>query len=149
MDIEIRDAASEDAAALAVLLNQLGYPSTQAEVTRRLANLASTGNDECLVAVRNGGVVGMAAVHVSATLVDDNLVAKLSAIVVDRRYRRLGIGEALLSAVEQRARRIGCSLIFLTTADRRDGAHAFYRRIGFEETGRRFVKLLSPSGGAG
>jgi ribosomal protein S18 acetylase RimI-like enzyme len=91
----------------------------------------------------------MAAVHVSATLVDDNLVAKLSAIVVDRRYRRLGIGEALLSAVEQRARKIGCSLIFLTTADRRDGAHAFYRRIGFEETGRRFVKLLSPSGGAG
>lgn len=149
MDIEIRDAASEDAAALAVLLDQLGYPSTQAEVTRRLANLASTGSDECLVALRNGEVVGMAAVHVSATLVDDNLVAKLSTIVVDRRYRRLGIGEALLSAVEQRARKIGCSLIFLTTADRRDGAHAFYRRIGFEETGRRFVKLLSPSGGAG
>jgi N-acetylglutamate synthase-like GNAT family acetyltransferase len=149
MDIEIRDAASEDAAALAVLLDQLGYPSTQAEVARRLANLASTGSDECLVALRNGEVVGMAAVHVSATLVDDNLVAKLSAIVVDRRYRRLGIGEALLSAVEQRARKIGCSLIFLTTADRRDGAHAFYRRIGFEETGRRFVKLLSPSGGAG
>jgi hypothetical protein len=84
MDIEIRDAASEDAAALAVLLDQLGYPSTQAEVTGRLAHLASTGSDECFVALRNGEVVGMAAVHVSATLVDDNLVAKLNAIVVDQ-----------------------------------------------------------------
>jgi GNAT superfamily N-acetyltransferase len=148
MDIEIREAASEDAAALALLLDQLGYPSTQEDVKRRLVCLTSTGSDKCLVALGDGEVVGMAAVHVSATLVDDDLVAKLSAIVVDRRHRRLGIGQALLSAIEQHARRLGCSLIFLTTADRRVGAHAFYRGIGFEESGRRFVKLLSPSGGA-
>jgi ribosomal protein S18 acetylase RimI-like enzyme len=90
--------------------------------------------------------MGMAALHVSPTLVDDNPVAKLSAVVVDQRYRQQGIGGALLSAIERRAQTMGCSLIFLTTADRRDGAHAFYRRIGFEETGRRFVKSLSPSG---
>lgn len=74
-------------------------------------------------------------------------MAKLSAIVVNQRYCQQGIGEALLSAIEQRAQRLGCCLIFLTTADRRDGAHAFYRRIGFEETGRRFAKSLSPRGG--
>jgi hypothetical protein len=32
MDIEIRDAASEDAGAITVLLDQLGYPCTQEEV---------------------------------------------------------------------------------------------------------------------
>jgi ribosomal protein S18 acetylase RimI-like enzyme len=80
---------------------------------------------------------------VSVTLVDDDPVAKLSAIVVDQRYRQQGIGEALVSAIEQRARTIGCCLIFLTTAEHRAGAHAFYRRLGFEETGRRFAKPLS------
>jgi N-acetylglutamate synthase-like GNAT family acetyltransferase len=72
VDIEIRDAASEDAGALAVLLDQLGYPCTEAEVVRRLANLNSTGSDECVVTLQDGEVVGMAAVHVSATLVDEN-----------------------------------------------------------------------------
>jgi N-acetylglutamate synthase-like GNAT family acetyltransferase len=142
MDVDIRDAAPEDAAALALLLDQLGYPSTEAEVIQRLARLASTGSDHCVVAVRGREVVGMAAVHISATLVDDSPVAKLSAIVVDQRYRRRGIGETLISAIEQQARTIGCSLIFLTTAERRNDAHTFYRRIGFEQTGPRFAKPL-------
>jgi ribosomal protein S18 acetylase RimI-like enzyme len=68
--------------------------------------------------------------------------AKLSAIVVDERYRRRGIGEALVMALEGEARERGCALIFLTTAERRKDAHTFYRRLGFEETGRRFAKLL-------
>lgn len=142
MDIEIRNAAPEDAAALALLLDQLGYPSTETEVIQRLAHLASTGSDQCLVAVRDGEMVGMAAVHISATLVDNNPVAKLSALVVDQRYRRQGIGDALISAIERQARTTGCSLIFLTTAERRADAHAFYRRLGFEETGSRFAKPL-------
>lgn len=143
MEVEIRAAAPEDAAALALLLDQLGYPITEAEVIQRLARLASAGSDHCLVAVRGGDVVGMASVHASATLVDDSPVAKLSALVVDERHRQRGIGEALVSAIEQHARATGCSLIFLTTAGRRNDAHAFYRRIGFEETGRRFAKPLS------
>jgi ribosomal protein S18 acetylase RimI-like enzyme len=44
--------------------------------------------------------------------------------------------------MEAEARARGCCLIFLTTAERRDAAHAFYDQIGFEETGRRFAKLL-------
>ena len=39
-----------------------------------------------------------------------------------------------------RARR--CVLLFLTTAARREDAHAFYRRVGLEETGTRFTKAL-------
>jgi N-acetylglutamate synthase-like GNAT family acetyltransferase len=148
MNVEIRDAASADAAALTVLLDQLGYPCTEGEVLRRLTRLKATGSDECFVALQEGHVIGMAAVHVSTTLVGDNPVAKLSAIVVDERHRQQGVGEALLSEIERRALTIGCSLIFLTTADRRDGAHAFYRRSGFKETGRRFVKPLPADGEA-
>jgi GNAT superfamily N-acetyltransferase len=62
--------------------------------------------------------------------------------VVDERVRRRGVGAALMRAVEQEARARGCVLLFLTTAERRDDAHAFYRGIGLEETGRRFAKRL-------
>jgi GNAT superfamily N-acetyltransferase len=62
--------------------------------------------------------------------------------VVDERHRRRGIGEVLVAAVEREARARGCVLLFLTTAERRADAHAFYRRIGLEETGRRFARRL-------
>jgi len=72
----------------------------------------------------------------------DDPAAKVSAIVVDDRHRRRGIGEALISELEAEARRRGCRLIFLTTAGGREAAHTFYRRMGFDETGKRFAKWL-------
>jgi ribosomal protein S18 acetylase RimI-like enzyme len=128
--------------ALARLLDELGYPASPDVVAKRLGRLTTSEADRCLVALVDGEIAGMATVHASLTIVDDAPVAKLSAIVVDQRHRRRGVGNALLSAIEAHARAGGCSLLFLTTAERRDGAHGFYRRIGFEETGRRFAKRL-------
>jgi GNAT superfamily N-acetyltransferase len=142
VDVDIRDARAGDADAIACLLGQLGYPTSRAVVSNRLARLAASGADHVLVAVLDGEPVGLVTVHTSLTIADDQSVAKLSAIVVDERYRREGVGEALVAAAEDRARAAGCSLMFLTTAERRTDAHSFYRRLGFEETGRRFAKSL-------
>jgi hypothetical protein len=43
--------------------------------------------------------------------------------------------------VEARAR--NCSVLFLTTAERRDDAHAFYESLGLEQSGRRYSRTLS------
>jgi GNAT superfamily N-acetyltransferase len=142
VDVDIRDARAGDADAIACLLGQLGYPTSRAVVSNRLARLAASGADHVLVAVLDGEPVGLVTVHTSLTIADDQSVAKLSAIVVDERYRREGVGEALVAAAEDRARAAGRSLMFLTTAERRTDAHSFYRRLGFEETGRRFAKSL-------
>jgi N-acetylglutamate synthase-like GNAT family acetyltransferase len=140
--VEIRDARPEDAAALARLIDQLGYPTSAEAVAARLQRLEASPADRLFVAELDGEVVGAASLHVSLTLEYDEPVAKLSAIVVDERHRRGGIGEALARAVETEARAQGCCLVFLTTAERRADAHAFYRRLGYEETGRRFAKPL-------
>lgn len=142
MTVAIRDARAEDAGALAALIGQLGYQTTQEAVSKRLASLRASDADRLVVAELNGHVVGLAGLHVSLSIEYDEPAAKLSAIVVDERYRRQGVGEALIAEVEAEARRRGCCLIFLTTAERRKDARAFYRRIGFEETGRRFAKSL-------
>ena len=143
VNLVIRDAQLDDADAVAQLLGQLGYPTSAAAVADRVIRFTASGADRCVVAVSDDGVVGMATLHASLTIADDGLVAKLSAIVVDERYRQYGIGAALVSELEGSAHARGCSLMFLTTAGSRGEAHAFYRRVGFEETGRRFAMRLA------
>src|SRR6266487_638619 len=140
MGAGIRAARKEDAAVLAGLLGQLGYPSSREQVERRLERLGAA--DRLFVAELEGEVVGLAGLHVSAAFEYDGDAAKVSALVVDEQFRRRGVGEALMDALENEARALGCVILFLTTAERREDAHAFYRRIGLEETGRRFAKRL-------
>ena len=53
-------------------------------------------------------------------------------IAVSRKYKRKGIGRALLQQVEHWARETGASGIRLVSGATRTDAHAFYRRCGFE-----------------
>jgi len=73
----------------------------------------------------------------------DRPAAKIGALVVDDSHRGEGIGRALVEALEAEARARGCVLLYLTTSARRKDAHEFYRRVGLEETGKRFTKSLA------
>ena len=109
-----------------------------------MARLEASDADRLVVAEAGGQVVGLAALHTSLSLEYEEPAAKLSAIVVDARGRRrgVGVGTALVEVMEAEARSRGCCLIFLTTAERRADAHDFYSRLGFEHTGRRYAKSL-------
>jgi N-acetylglutamate synthase-like GNAT family acetyltransferase len=135
----LRDAGADDAAAIASLLTQLGYRAVRDDVTRRLEELRDAG-DRVVLAEIDGEVAGLAHLHVSPSLEHDRPAAKLGALVVDEGFRGSGVGRALVGAVEADARSRGCGLLFVTTAERRADAHAFYERIGFERTGRRYAK---------
>jgi ribosomal protein S18 acetylase RimI-like enzyme len=143
VELTIRDARPSDAQALAILIGQLGYPTSAEAIVGRLERLLPSGTDRVVVAELGAEIVGLACLHTSFSVAYDEPAAKLSAIVVDELHRRRGIGEALVQEMEREAKRQGCGLIFLTTAAHRDDAHAFYERIGFEETGRRFAKSLA------
>jgi GNAT superfamily N-acetyltransferase len=138
----IRDARPEDAEAIARLLGQLGYPAEPASVRARLERLLIVG-DRVVVAELDGQVVGLAQLHVSPTIEHEQPAAKVSALVVDESHRGEGIGRALVEAMEAEARTRRCVLLFLTTSARREDAHEFYRRVGLEETGKRFAKYLA------
>ena len=142
MDWTIRDARSEDAADVARLLGQLGYPTTGDAVEARLDRLAVVG-DRVLVSDVDGRAVGLGHLQVSPAIERDRPAAKIGALVVDEAHRGHGIGRGLVRALEDEARLRGCGLLYLTTAERRDDAHAFYERLGLEQTGRRYGRMLS------
>jgi GNAT superfamily N-acetyltransferase len=137
----IRDARADDAPAIASLLGRLGYETEAAAVAPRLERLLIVG-DRVVVAVQDEDVVGLAHLHASPTLEHERPVAKIGALVVEETHRGEGIGRALVEAMEAEARARRCALLFLTAAARREDAHAFYRRVGLEETGTRFTKTL-------
>ena len=142
MAVTIRDAEPGDADAVAGLLGQLGYPSDREATAGRLERLRIVG-DRVVVAELDGQIVGLAHLQVTPTIELDRPAAKIGALAVDEAHRRQGIGRALMQAMESEARSRGCGVIFLTTSEGRDDAHAFYERLGLEYTGRRYGRTLS------
>jgi GNAT superfamily N-acetyltransferase len=142
MDLTVRDARSSDAEEIARLLDQLGYPTASSAVAARLERLVVVG-DRVFVAELDGRVAGLAHLQVTPALERERPAAKLGALAVDEAQRGRGVGRALVQAVEDEARLRGCELLFLTSSERRDDAHAFYEQIGFEHTGRRYSRTLS------
>jgi GNAT superfamily N-acetyltransferase len=138
----IREARRSDAAAIAGLLSELGYPAEAAQVERRLDRIADDPSSRLFVAEANGDLAGLGGVHVLPLVEHDEVGCMVTAMVVGAQHRRRGIGTELVRAVEREARSRGCNRLVLGSADRRADAHAFYESLGFEATGRRFVKTL-------
>jgi GNAT superfamily N-acetyltransferase len=143
-DITMRPAEAADAGAIASLCGQLGYPSTSADIERRLAETAGDPGTAVLVAdSRRDGVVGW--VHVRALrLITRDACAEIGGMVVDEARRGNGIGTRLMAAAEEWSRGQGLGTLRLGSNVIRGEAHTFYRGRGFasSKTSLLFTKTL-------
>ena len=137
--VTIRPATDADAAALASLLAHLGYPADAAELPERLQRLRSAG-DDAFVADVDGATAGLATVHSRSVLHAARPVVQLTALVVPPEMRGRGVGRALVDEAERWGKAHGADRLVVTTALHRADAPPFYERLGFEHTGRRYVK---------
>lgn len=142
--IAIRDGIIEDAAVIAVLLGELGYPSQPDGVRARLARLLVGEGSRVFVAEREAKVLGVLGLHRMPVLTSLSDVAMIIALVVTEGDRRSGVGRLLIARAEDEARAWQCGRIMVTSAERRADAHAFYQHLGYEYTGRRFAKVIGP-----
>ena len=141
-DVAIRAAEPEDAAAVAALLGQLGYPADEAAIPARLRAIEAAGGAVLLATIDDGAAAGLVGVQAFPVLHAPAPVAYLTALVVAPPARGRGVGRALVEAAERWARAAGCGRLTVTSGEHRDDAHAFYPRVGLPYTGRRFARSL-------
>jgi GNAT superfamily N-acetyltransferase len=142
----IRRARPEDAAVIAVLATQLGYPSTLEETEGRLRDVLAQPESEVLVAMdEDGTVIGYGHVF-GAHRVDSDPFAEIGALVVDETRRRRGTGAALVKAMEAWAIEHGYRELRVRSNVVRERAHAFYDRMGFGRVKRQQVFARPISG---
>ncbi|HEX6841094.1 MAG TPA: GNAT family N-acetyltransferase [Stellaceae bacterium] len=140
--IRIRPATPEDAAAVAQLLKELGYPVGADTAAERVRRLQATGCDPVYVAVDHERLLGLVALHWAPMLHLGKPAARITALVVSAEARRHKIGHVLIDHAVAAARQAGCERVELTSANDRAEAHAFYRAQGFEQSSLRFHRLL-------
>jgi GNAT superfamily N-acetyltransferase len=142
--VKIRKAKQTDAARIATLSGQLGYPTATKEMAARLRPALRARKGVCFVAeTMEDGVIGW--VHASVTpLLEVELRAEVNGLVVDEKARSRGVGARLLEAAEKWARNMGCGGMSVRSNVIRDRAHEFYLRQGYEhyKTQKAFRRAL-------
>ncbi len=144
--IRIRAPRIDDAASLARLSTQLGYPATPKQVVHRLEAILRDPAAVIFIAeLEAGGVAGF--IHLlHEHLIESDPRAEVAGLIVDEDCRGLGVGRALMARAEEWALERGCRFVNLRSKLSRAAAHAFYETLGYEnyKTQKAFRKDVKP-----
>jgi len=143
MDIVIRRATPDDCQALSALSEQLGYQATEREIRNRLEDMLVREDQVVFVAEEENQVRGWIHGYFYRLFYEETSV-EIGGLVVDKDYRKRGIGKELIKALENWARLKNCRIISLRSNIKRTEAHKFYRALGYNpvKTQYRFIKNL-------
>lgn len=130
----VRLATSQDAGPITALSLELGYPSSVAQVRRRLDVLLGDGSHAVQVAVRPAGgeLVGWIHVFVRELVMVDRH-AEIGGLVVAKDQRGRGIGHLLMIEAEHWARGQDCAAVYVRSNVEREAAPEFYRNLGYDQ----------------
>lgn len=140
----IRRATLDDAAQLAPLACQLGYPSTVEEVAGRLEEILHDDSHIIFVAqLASSAIVGYIEIFPFRTI-GSNPRIEIASFVVDESCRSQGVGRLLLAHSEEWARSHGYRETSLRSNVIRERAHLFYENLGYRvnKTQKSFRKKL-------
>jgi len=136
--VVIRTARPEDAAAMARLSGQLGYPAEATTFAKRLTYLAARPENGIFVAEREGAVLAWA--HIAGrVLLESAPFAEVLGLIVDEAARKQGIGASLVDACLDWARTHGWQQVRVRSNVVRGDAHRFYERQGFTVSKKQVV----------
>ena len=142
MSLTIRDVKLTDAAALAELMCELGYETTESEMRMRMERIANDERYRTIVAVCDGKVCGMIGTLTSLSFEHNDPGGRILALATVSTMRRRGIGRAQIVSAEKDFAERGITRVALNTRLTREDAHKFYESLGYERNGWRFVKQL-------
>jgi GNAT superfamily N-acetyltransferase len=130
-EFNIRPATQADAAEIAKLSEELGYPTSHNVILDRLQRILSYSEHAVFVVeIPDGPIVGWVHAYLRWLLIS-GLSVEVGGIVIQEAYRRRGLGKRLLQQIEIWARSQGCKKVSLYSGMQRDIAHLFYPEIGY------------------
>jgi len=147
--VNVRRATAADAADLAGLSGQFGYPSDESAVRARLAAILARDDHAVFVADESGRAVGWVHVLVEDRVESDRF-AEIAGLVVDAARRGHGLGATLVARAEAWAAERGLGAVRVRSNVVRRDAHRFYERLGYRASKRQavFVKAMASSDGS-
>lgn len=140
--MKIRTMEEKDAAVVADLLTQLGYPDTLDFLPAKIVNMRQESREKLLVVEEQDQAIGFISLSLIPQLALRGDFMRISYFAVDAETRSKGIGKQVEDYVAALARQMGCDRIELHCHSRRTQAHDFYLRQGYEEVPKYFVKYL-------
>ncbi len=150
--IKIRTARESDITRILDLYHQLTITTSPSEAEqyptaddymRVFTQITSVPNLELIVAEDQNEVVGSLVLIIVPNLSHKGLPwALVENVIVDESRRGNGVGKVLMEYAIKRAKENGCYRIGLSSDNRRNGAHEFYRSLGFEPSSTGFRMSL-------
>jgi len=138
MTLRLRPMTEDDIGRGVILLAQLGYHLTAAELTRRVGEVTAAPDHRLVVAEADGAVIGLLHVFVRPA-VENPKEAVVQSIVVDASCRRRGVGRTLMSEAERWGSERGCCAVALSSNVARSPAHAFYAALGYRVSANAYI----------
>jgi GNAT superfamily N-acetyltransferase len=125
-------------------MHDLGYPTTVESMRNRMNVIDNIPLSFTFVATLEERVVGMMGIRQNYFYEDDGITTQISLLVTKKEYQGQGIGKALVGFAEDWALERGSNMLYLTSGIKpeRIRAHEFYKSLGFDASGYRFVKKL-------
>ncbi|MGM0883077.1 MAG: GNAT family N-acetyltransferase [Bacillota bacterium] len=126
------------------LMHDLGYPTTVESMRKRMDIIENIPLSFTFVATLEERMVGMMGIRQIYSYEEDGSTTQISLLVTKKEYQGQGIGKSLVGFAEGWALGRGSNILYLTSGIKpeRIQAHDFYKSIGFDTTGYRFVKKL-------
>lgn len=126
----VRPAKLSDAVAILEISNDMGFECCGAEFHLHLGELIASTENEVFVAYAGDSIAGWIHVFV-ARRVGVNGFAEIGGLVTRKEFRRCGLGRLLVQQCETWAKTNHRARLRVRCNSRREGAHEFYRKIGF------------------
>jgi GNAT superfamily N-acetyltransferase len=132
IQFKTRVAEMVDAPAIAELSGQWGYQSSNENMLRCLNNIRQNGDHIIYVLLKDDRLIGW--VHgIYSLRVESDPFVEIGGLVVDKDFRRQGLGKLLVDKIIEWSHFRTCHMIRVRCNIIRKEANAFYGTIGFKE----------------
>lgn len=145
MGVSVRSATIADSVQIARLVSVLGYPTSPAQMYKRLESILSNRDYATMVACDGDQVVGFVGTRIGPFYEGDGQCGQIMALAVAGDHQRQGIGRILMHAAESQVMEHEVSVLVVNSGNHRSNAHAFYQKNGYAWTGRRYAKMVESS----